>query len=133
MQIIQEISETIFLWSFFLKANRKGIYFIWMRLKSRKAELKKPVKVSLGKYVGMFHHNCRYIFTNTKPGIFRIPKNQIPNTHQGVWFSFFINGLSNLNSLSNSNYFTSANKCQNWFSPFKNLYDHTNRFLTGYW
>ena len=131
MQIIQ---ETIFLQNFILKVNRKGIYFIWMRLKSRKAELKMPVKVSLGKYVGMFRHDCRYIFTNTKPGIFRIPKNQsIPNTHQGVWFGFSINGLSNLNSLSNSNYFTSANKCQNRLSPFKNLYDHTNRFLMGYW
>ena len=70
---------------FFPKVNRKGIYFICMKLKSRTAKLKQQVKVSLEKYVGMFHHDCRYnirfIFTNTKPGIFRIPKNQsIPNT-----------------------------------------------------
>ena len=51
-----------------------------MRLKSRKAELKQRVKVSLEKYVGMFRHDCRcnrrFIFTNTKPDIFGIPKNQ---------------------------------------------------------
>ena len=56
-----------------------------MRLKIRKAELKQQVRVSLGKYVGMFRHDCRYnkrfIFKFTKSGIFRIPKNQnVPNT-----------------------------------------------------
>ena len=50
----------------------KGIYFKKSRIKTR-------VKVSLAKYVGMFLHDCRYnirfIFTNTKPHIFKISKN----------------------------------------------------------
>ena len=42
-----EIYETaLFSKSFFLNVNRKGIYFICVRLKSRKAELKQRVKVS---------------------------------------------------------------------------------------
>ena len=57
--------------------NRKGIYFIWMSLKSRKAELKKKGKVSLGQYLGMFRHDVgrydiRFIYTNTKPELPRI-------------------------------------------------------------
>ena len=32
--------------SFFLNGNRKGIYFIWVMLKNRKAELKQQVRVS---------------------------------------------------------------------------------------
>ena len=53
----------------------------------------------------MFCHDCRYtitfIFTKTKPGIFRIPKNQkIPNTLlRCLNFSLFIQGLSDLNVL----------------------------------
>ena len=88
---------------FFPKVNRKGIYFICMKLKSRTPKLKQQVKVSLEKYVGMFRHDCRYnirfIFTNTKPDIFRIPKNQsIPNTpSRCLNFSFSIEDLSNLN------------------------------------
>ena len=42
--------------SFLLSVCRKGIYFIWVRLKSRKIELEQLVKVSLVKYVGMFCH-----------------------------------------------------------------------------
>ena len=57
--------------NFFLNINKKGIYFIWARLKSRKAELKQRVKVNLAKYVGIFCHDCsdnkRFIFTNAKP------------------------------------------------------------------
>ena len=53
--------------------NREGIYFIWLRLKNRKAELKQQVKVSLAKYVGMFRHDrsykIRFIFIKTKPSI----------------------------------------------------------------
>ena len=61
-----------------------------MRLKNRKAELKQRVKVSLEKYVGMFRHYCRYnirfIFTNIKLAIFKIPKNQsIHTVHGGVY------------------------------------------------
>ena len=74
MQKIQEICETVLLQNSFLKGNRESIYFICMMLKSRKAKLKKQVKVNLGKYVRMF---CiRRIFTKTLPGIFGIPKNQ---------------------------------------------------------
>ena len=56
LQKTQEIWETVLLQNFFLKVNGKGIYFIWMKLKSRKTESKKKkrVKVSLEKYVGMF-------------------------------------------------------------------------------
>ena len=74
-----------------------------MKLKSRKAELKHRFKVRLEKYVGMFRHgwryNIRFIFTITKPGIFRIPKNQgIPITpSRGLNFSFSIYNISNLN------------------------------------
>ena len=76
-----------------------------MRLKNRKAELKQRVKVSLEKYVGMFRHYCRYnirfIFTNIKLAIFKIPKNQsIPHSPWGcLYFSFSIEGYSNLNCL----------------------------------
>ena len=77
MQKIQEICETVLLQNFFLKVNRKGMYYIWMRLKSRKVELKQRVKVSLEKYVGMFRHDCRYnikfIFADTKPDISKVP------------------------------------------------------------
>ena len=76
LQKIQEICETVLLQNFFLKVNRKGMYYIWMRLKSRKVELKQRVKVSLEKYVGMFRHDCRYnikfIFTDTKPDISKV-------------------------------------------------------------
>ena len=74
-----------------------------MKLKSRTAELKQQVKVSSEKYVGMFCYNCRYkirfIFSDTKPGNFRIPKNQsIPNTpSRCLNFSFSLKDLSNLN------------------------------------
>ena len=63
MQKTQEIWETVLLQNLFRKVNGKGIYFIWMKLKSRKTESKKKkkkkkrvkgVKVSLEKYVGMF-------------------------------------------------------------------------------
>ena len=40
--------------NFYLAINRKRIYFIWVSLKSRKAELKQLVKVNLGKYAGLF-------------------------------------------------------------------------------
>ena len=86
----------------FLKVNRTGFTsFGW----GWKAELIQRVKVSLAKYVGMFHHDCgynvRFIFRNTKPYIFTIPENQsIPNT---LWrclnFSFSVKGLSNSNCL----------------------------------
>ena len=59
-----------------LNINRKDIYFIWFKFKNRKAELKQQVKVSLAKYVGMFCHDCSnnmgFIFTDTKPCLFRI-------------------------------------------------------------
>ena len=65
--------------NFLLNVNRKGIYFIWVRLKSRKAELKQRVKVNLANYVGMFFDDCIYnirsVFTNAKARIFRFPKN----------------------------------------------------------
>ena len=76
-----------------------------MRLKSRTAELKQQVKVSLAKYVCMFRHdssfNITFIFTNTTPRIFRIPKNQtIPNTSSRCLnFSLSVEDLSNLNCL----------------------------------
>ena len=85
---------------FILNVNRKGIYFIWVRLKSRKVELKQQVKVSLEKYFGMFCHDCSYnirvIFTNTKPSPFRIPKKQnIPNTpSRCLNFSFSVFNLN---------------------------------------
>ena len=53
-----------------------------MRLKSRKAELKEQVKVSLGKIACfvIIVATIQNLFSNTKPRIFRIPKNQnIPN------------------------------------------------------
>ena len=61
------------------KVNKKDIYLIWVRLKSRKLELKQCVKVSLAKYVGMLgldcSYNIRFIITITKPHIFRISEN----------------------------------------------------------
>ena len=76
---MQEICETAILQNFFLKVTRKGIYFILVKLKSRIAELKQQVKVTLQKYVGMFCHDCRsnirIVFKITKLSIFRIPKN----------------------------------------------------------
>ena len=70
--------------NFFLDVNRKGTYFIWVWSKTKRVELKQRVKVSLAKYTGMFHRDCSYnikfIFTDTKPHICRIPNNQsIPN------------------------------------------------------
>ena len=53
--------ETALLQNFFLKVNRKDVYFNWARLKSRRVELKQRVKVNLENYVGMFFHDCRYI------------------------------------------------------------------------
>ena len=59
-----------------VNVNSKCIYSIWVRLKSRREELKQQVKVKLVKFVGMFCYDCsydiRFIFTNTKPCIFRI-------------------------------------------------------------
>ena len=84
-----------------MKVNRKVVYFIWVKLKNRKAELIQQVKIHLAKYVDMFRHNCsysvRFIFTNTKSHIFRIPKNQkIPNTpSKCLSFSFSVEGLFN--------------------------------------
>ena len=84
------------LWKKILNINRKSIYFIWTRLKNRKAELKQKIEVSLAKYIGVFCYDCscntRFNFTNTKPYIFRIPKNQnIPNIpSRCLNFSFFI-------------------------------------------
>ena len=70
--------------NFYLDVNRKGIYFIWVPLKSRNAELEKLVRVNSAKHGGMF---CREItatikdlFSNTKLLIFRIPKNQKTST-----------------------------------------------------
>ena len=90
--------------NFFLNVNRRGTFLIWVRLKSRKAELKQWVKVNLAKYVCAFLRDCRYnifFFTNTKPHIFLIPKNQnIPKTPlMFLNFNFFVEGLSNLNCL----------------------------------
>ena len=76
-----------------------------MMLKSRKAELKQKVKVSLAKYVEMLQHdssyNIRIIFTNTQLHIFRISKNQniSNNPTRCLNFSFFVKELSNLNCL----------------------------------
>ena len=75
-------------------------YFIWVKMKNRKAELIQGVKVSLAKYVDMFRHDCscniRFIFTNTKPHIFRISRNQnILNTPwRCLSFSFSSEGIS---------------------------------------
>ena len=72
-----------------------------MRLKSRKAELKQQDKISLAKYVGMFHNDCSYniriIVKTQKPHIFRIPKNQnITNTPlKGLNFSISVKGIFN--------------------------------------
>ena len=52
--------ETVLLQNFFLTVNSKGIYFIWVRLKSRRAELKR-VKVNLENYFGMFCRDYRHI------------------------------------------------------------------------
>ena len=88
-----------------MNVNRKDFYFIWVKLKNRKAKLMQRVKVSLAKYVDMFRHDCsyniRYILTNTKPHIFRIPKNKnILNTPSRCSsFSFSIKAISNLNCL----------------------------------
>ena len=90
--------------NFFLNINRKGIYFIWVRFKSRKAELKQH-NVSLAICVDRFCQDCSYnirlIFTNTISHIFRIPRDQsIPNTPSScLKFSFFVEGLFNLNCL----------------------------------
>ena len=84
------------LWKKILNINRKSIDSIWTRLKSTKAKLKQRIGVSLAKYVGVFCYDCscntRFNFTNTKPHIFRIPKNQnIPNIpSRCLSFSFFI-------------------------------------------
>ena len=55
--------------NFLLNIHRKGIYLIWLRLYSRKFELKQQVKVSLAKHTRMFCHDCsyniRFIFTNS--------------------------------------------------------------------
>ena len=45
MQKISEICEASLLQFFFLNVNRKGIYVTWVRLKSKKAELKQRVEV----------------------------------------------------------------------------------------
>ena len=89
-----------------MKVNRKYIYFIWVKLKNRKAELvHQRVKVTLAKYVDVFRHDCSYnlrlIFTDTKPHIFKIPKNQnILNTpSRCLNFNSSIESLSNLNCL----------------------------------
>ena len=89
-----------FLWYCSLKKNSKHkqekYWFHWTRLKSRKAKLKQRIEVGLAKYVGVFCYDCscntRFNFTNTKPHIFRIPKNQnIPNIpSRCLNFSFFI-------------------------------------------
>ena len=89
--------------SFNLNVYREGIYLIWVRLKSRKAELKHRVKVSLAKYVGMFRRGCsyniRFIFTIAKPHIFLIPKNQniLETPSRCSNLKFFLEGLSTLN------------------------------------
>ena len=88
--------------NFFLNVNRRGTFLIWVRLKSRKAELKQWVKVNLAKYVCTFLRDCRYnifFFTNTKPHIFLIPKNQNIPKMMFLNFNFFVEGLSNLNCL----------------------------------
>ena len=45
---------TYFLQNFFLNINRIGIYLIWVKIKSRKAELKQRDKVSLTKTLACF-------------------------------------------------------------------------------
>ena len=69
-----------------LKVNRARIFFIWVRNKSRKAELNKEfhlAKNNLAKCGGMFRHDCsykiRFIYTNTKA---RILEFQIMKTFQ---------------------------------------------------
>ena len=42
------------IYAYILNVNRKGIYFIWVTLKSREVELKQQVKVSLEKYFVCF-------------------------------------------------------------------------------
>ena len=88
--------------NFFLNVNKKGICFIWARLKSQKAELKQRIYVSWAKYLDMFCHDCSY---NNKrfspiqnPHIIRISMNQnIPSTPlRSSNFSFSVEGLSNL-------------------------------------
>ena len=78
--------------------TNKGTYFIWVIIKSRKAELKR-VNVSLARYVGLIRHdgsyNVRFILTNTKPRIFRIRKNQsIQALHRGVLILTFTSQVS---------------------------------------
>ena len=51
---MQKIPESILLQNLFLNVNRKRIYFIWMILKSRKAQLKQRDKVSLAKLLTCF-------------------------------------------------------------------------------
>ena len=77
-----------------------------MRLQNGKAELKQRVKSNITKYAGMFRDDCscnkRFILTqNTKPSIFRIPKNQsISNTpSRCLNFRFSVKGLSNSDCL----------------------------------
>ena len=89
---------------FFLPVDRKGIFFNLMRLIKNKAELKHQVQVSLLNMLTCFvitvaTRYIRFFLTNTKPHIFRIPKNQgIPNIQfRCLNFSFSIKGLSNLN------------------------------------
>ena len=89
-----------------MKVNRKDIYFIWVKVKNRKAELvHQQIKVSLEKHVDVFRHdrsyNIRLIFTDTKSHIFRIPKNQnfLNTPSRCLSFSFSIEDLSNLNCL----------------------------------
>ena len=91
--------------TFFLNVNRRGIYFIWMRLKRRKAKLKQRVKVSFLKALACFtmilDKSIRYILKKTTPLIFRIPKNisNLNTPSRCFNFSFSIEGHSNLNCL----------------------------------
>ena len=71
---MQKIKKTVILKNFFLKVNRKGIYFIWVRLKIRKAELKQQVRVSLGKYMlacfAMIVDTIKDLFSNSQNQVF---------------------------------------------------------------
>lgn len=56
LEKIIEICETVLVQTSLPNVDRKGICFIWLKLKSREAELKKQVTVSLAKYMLMFRH-----------------------------------------------------------------------------
>ena len=73
-----------------------------MRLKSKKAELKQRIKVSLAKYVGMFRrdfsNSIRFFFHKHKTSFCRTPKNQNTAKTPSRYSNFnLLEGLSHLN------------------------------------